>query len=124
MNDSDAVVGGAGRRDFRAEASAVALAASEAVRRAGMDRGEFAAYLSGALDRDIPPEELEFWEIGGSMPGDVMLLCAVVIREVLATVPDFSIPANVRLLADQMSRDLPRLPPEDPIRELLNRESE
>lgn len=121
MNDSDAAAGGAGRRDLRAEASAVVLAASEAVRRAGMDRGEFAAYLSGALDKDIPPEELEFWEIGGSMPGDVMLLCAVVIREVLATVPDSPVPVNVRLLADRMSRDLPRLPPDDPVREALYR---
>lgn len=104
MNDSDAAVDGEGGRDFRAEASAVVLAASEAVRRAGMDRSEFAAYLSDALDRGIPPEELEFWEIGGSMPGDVMLLCAAVIREALAAVPDSPVPANVRLLADRMSR--------------------
>ena len=105
-------------------ASAVVLAARESVMYAGMDRGDFAAYLSAELDRDIPPEELEFWEIGGSMPGDVMLLCTVVIREVLAAVRDFSIPADIRLLADRMSRDLPRLPPDDPIRKALRRRPE
>lgn len=103
-------------------ASAVVLAARQAASaHAGMDRGAFAAYLSAELDTGIPAEELEFWEIGGSMPGDAMLLCVMVIREVLAMVPDHGIPASVRLMAERMSQDLPPLPPDDPIREALNR---
>lgn len=45
------------------------------------------------------------------MPGDVMLLCAAVIWEALAAVPDSPVPTNVQLLADRMSRDLPRFLP-------------
>jgi hypothetical protein len=100
-------------------ASAIVQAAREAVGSAGMDRDEFAAYLSAELDEDIPPEELEFWEFGGSYPGYVMLLCAAVIRE--AVIAGLPVAADVRSAAEQTARTVPRLPPGDPVRELLSR---
>jgi hypothetical protein len=104
---------------YARKASAIVRAAREAVGTAGMDREEFAAYLGAELDEVVPPEEFEFWEIGGSMPGDVMLLCAVVIREAMAAgVP---VSADIRSSAEQTARGLPRLPAGDPVRELLNR---
>ncbi len=100
-------------------ASVIFLGAREAVGTAGMDREEFAAYLSAELEVSIPPEELEFWEIGGSGRGDAMLACAAVIRE--AVIAGLPVAAVVRAAAEQMSRELPRLPPGDPVRELLER---
>ena len=107
---------------YARSASAIVLAAREAAGSAGMGRDEFAAYLSHELDEDFPPEELEFWEMGGSCPGHVMLLCAVVIREAAA----FGLPvaADVRLAAERLARDLPRLAAGDPVRELLSRGAE
>ena len=104
---------------YAREASAIIKAAREAVGTAGMDREEFAAYLSGELDEVVPPEELEFWEIGGNPPGDVMLLCAVVIREAVAV--GIPVAADARSSAGQAARGLPRLPSGDPVRELLHR---
>jgi hypothetical protein len=98
-------------------ASAIILAAREAVGSAGMDRAAFAAYIGD----DVSPEDLEFWEIGGSMPADVMLLCAAVLRE--AAVSGLPVAAEVRSAVEQMP-GLPRLPPGDPVRELLNRRPE
>lgn len=103
-------------------ASAIVLAAREAVGSAGMDRDEFAAYLSAELEEDIPPEDLEFWEIGGSYPGHVMLLCAVVIREAAAY--GLPVAADIRSAAERLAREIPRLPPGDPIHELLSRRLE
>jgi len=102
-------------------ASAIILAARETVGTAGMDRGEFAAYASAELEEDFPPEEMEFWEIGGSCPGHVMLLCEAVIREAIEC--GLPVAADVRAAVERI-RDLPRLPPGDPVRELLHRHPE
>jgi hypothetical protein len=102
-------------------ASLTILSARESVGAAGMDRGEFAAYLTDVTGTAVPPEELEFWEIGGIPPGDVMLLCAAVIREAAAS--GFPVNAEIRGAVERI-RGLPRLAPGDPVRELLRRQPE
>jgi hypothetical protein len=87
-----------------------------------MDRDELAAYISAVLGDDVPLEEFEFWEIGGVPAGDVMLVCAVVIREAAAA--GYPVATDVRASAERASSGLPRLPPGDPVRELLNRRPE
>lgn len=105
-------------------ASAVTLAGREAAGAAGMDRGAFATYLGIVTGREVSPEDLEFWEVGGSMPGDVLLVCAGVIREVLADRPGFAVAAQVRELALRLAADVPPLPSDDPIRAMLDRQQD
>lgn len=112
-----------GSSEAARRASMIVRAARECVVHARMDRDAFAAYLGMTLGADIPPEELEFWELGGSMPGDVLLLCAAVIREVADAVPGLALPPGVRRDVERFSRGLPRLAPDDPIREALGGEA-